>query len=90
MRNVIEYMLQANKDLYRDVALEASQLPPHLLRGFLPRLIDILLDNMAYADYDEALQDGDEDENAPDREQDDDVLDRGARARNTGGIAERR
>jgi transportin-1 len=79
MRNVIEYMLQANKDPDRDVALEACEfwsafceahLPPDLLREFLPRLIDILLDNMAYADDDEALQDEDEDENAPDREQD--------------------
>ncbi|XP_024377334.1 transportin-1 isoform X1 [Physcomitrium patens] len=79
MRNVIEYMLQANKDPDRDVALEAcefwsafceAKLPPDILRDFLPRLIDILLDNMAYAEDDEALQDGDEDENAPDREQD--------------------
>nr|PNR26375.1 hypothetical protein PHYPA_030950 [Physcomitrium patens] len=79
MRNVIEYMLQANKDPDRDVALEACEfwsafceahLPPDLLREFLPRLIDILLDNMVYADDDEALQDEDEDENAPDRDQD--------------------
>ncbi|KAG0595592.1 hypothetical protein M758_UG179600 [Ceratodon purpureus] len=79
MRNVIEYMLQANKDSDTEVALEACefwsafcevQLPPDLLRGILPRLIDILLDNMAYAEDDEALQDGDVDDNAPDREQD--------------------
>lgn len=79
MQNVIEYMLQANNDTDTEVALEAcefwsayceAQLPPELLRGFLPRLIDILLDNMVYAEDDEALQDGDEDENAPDRDQD--------------------
>lgn len=71
MRNVIEFMLQANKDSNKDVALEAcefwsafceAQLPTDLLREFLPPLIDILLDNMAYAEDDEALQDDDEDE----------------------------
>ncbi|KAG0629701.1 hypothetical protein M758_1G123600 [Ceratodon purpureus] len=79
MRNVIEFMLQANKDSDKDVALEAcefwsafceSQLPTDLLREFLPRLIDNLLDNMAYAEDDEALQDDDENKNVPDRDQD--------------------
>ncbi|XP_024399109.1 transportin-1 [Physcomitrium patens] len=79
MKNIIEYMLQANKDSDKDVALEACEfwsafceahIPPDFLREFLPRLVDILLDNMVYADDDEALQDEDEDENAPDRDQD--------------------
>jgi transportin-1 len=48
MRNVIEYMLQANCDTDEDVALEScefwstfceAQLPQDILREFLPRLI---------------------------------------------------
>ncbi|KAG4998676.1 hypothetical protein JHK85_030115 [Glycine max] len=64
LRNVIEYMLQVNKDTDDEVALEAcefwsaycdAQLPPENLREFLPRLIPVLLSNMAYADDDESV-----------------------------------
>jgi transportin-1 len=64
MRNVIEYMLQANCDPDEDVALEScefwstfceAQLPQEMLREFLPRLISVLLSNMVYAEDDEAL-----------------------------------
>ncbi|OAE34574.1 hypothetical protein AXG93_1487s1200 [Marchantia polymorpha subsp. ruderalis] len=79
MRNVIEYMLQANQDGDEEVALESCEFwsafcearcTPELLREFLPRLITVLLTNMAYADDDEALVDADDDENGPDRDQD--------------------
>ncbi|GAB4850714.1 Transportin-1 [Ancistrocladus abbreviatus] len=78
LRNVIEYMLQVNKDNDDEVALEAcefwsaycdAQLPPENLREFLPRLIPILLSNMAYAYDDESLAEAEEDESVPDREQ---------------------
>ncbi|KAH9541786.1 hypothetical protein CY35_14G084100 [Sphagnum magellanicum] len=64
MRNVIEYMLQANCDPDEDVSLESckfwstfceAHLPQEMLREFLPRLISVLLNNMVYADDDEAL-----------------------------------
>ncbi|XP_061337439.1 transportin-1 isoform X2 [Gastrolobium bilobum] len=79
LRNVIEYMLQVNKDSDDEVALEAcefwsaycdAQLPPENLREFLPRLIPILLSNMAYADDDESLVEAEEDGSQPDRDQD--------------------
>jgi transportin-1 len=79
LKNVIEYMLQVNKDTDEEVALEAcefwsayceAQLPPENLREFLPRLIPILLSNMAYAEDDEALAEAEEDGSLPDREQD--------------------
>ncbi|PPD89628.1 hypothetical protein GOBAR_DD13442 [Gossypium barbadense] len=79
MKNVIEYMLQVNKDTDDEVALEAcefwsaycdAQLPPEILREYLPRLIPILLSNMAYADDDESLAEAEEDESLPDRDQD--------------------
>ncbi|GLJ54534.1 hypothetical protein SUGI_1171160 [Cryptomeria japonica] len=79
MRNVIEYMLQANQDADEEVALESCEfwsafceahLPPQILREFLPRLIAVLLSNMVYADDDEALVDAEADENVPDRDQD--------------------
>ncbi|KAK7855605.1 transportin-1 [Quercus suber] len=79
LRNVIEYMLQVNKDTDDEVALEAcefwsaycdAQLPPENLREFLPRLIPILLSNMVYADDDESLVDAEEDGSLPDRDQD--------------------
>ncbi|XP_071921159.1 transportin-1-like [Coffea arabica] len=79
LRNVIEYMLQVNKDRDDEVALEAcefwsaycdAQLPPDNLRDFLPRLLPVLLSNMAYADDDESLVDAEEDGSLPDREQD--------------------
>jgi transportin-1 len=79
IKNVIEYMLQANHDVDEEVALEScefwsafceARLAPDLLREFLPRLINVLLSNMAYADDDEALVDADDDENGPDRDQD--------------------
>lgn len=79
LRNVIEYILQVNKDADDEVALEAcefwsaycdAQLPPENLREFLPRLIPILLSNMAYADDDESLVDAEEEESLPDRDQD--------------------
>jgi transportin-1 len=78
MRNVIEYMLQANCDPDEDVALEScefwstfceAQLPQEMLREFLPRLISVLLSNMVYAEDDEALLEAEDDDNAPDREQ---------------------
>ncbi|KAG9444187.1 hypothetical protein H6P81_015527 [Aristolochia fimbriata] len=78
--NVIEYLLQANKDSDDEVALEAcefwttycesEQLRPDRLRDFLPRLIPVLLSNMVYADDDESLVDAEEDESFPDRDQD--------------------
>ncbi|GAV77247.1 HEAT domain-containing protein/IBN_N domain-containing protein/HEAT_EZ domain-containing protein [Cephalotus follicularis] len=79
LRNVIEYMLQVNKDADDEVALEAcefwsgyceAQLPSENLREYLPRLIPILLSNMAYADDDESVIDAEEDGSLPDRDQD--------------------
>ncbi|ONK73217.1 uncharacterized protein A4U43_C04F28570 [Asparagus officinalis] len=79
LRNVIEYILQSNKDADDEVALESCEfwsaycdanLPPDRLRDVLPRLIPVLLSNMAYADDDESLFDAEEDESVPDREQD--------------------
>ncbi|KAL3514972.1 hypothetical protein ACH5RR_021874 [Cinchona calisaya] len=79
LRNVIEYMLQVNKDSDDEVALEScefwstycdSQLPPENLKDILPRLLPVLLSNMAYADDDESLVDAEEDGSLPDREQD--------------------
>ncbi|KAF2552995.1 hypothetical protein F2Q68_00033829 [Brassica cretica] len=79
LRNVMEYMLQVNKDPDEEVALEAcefwsaycdAQLPTENLKEFLPRLIPVLLSNMAYADDDESLLDAEEDESQPDRDQD--------------------
>ncbi|KAH9321782.1 hypothetical protein KI387_016421, partial [Taxus chinensis] len=79
MRNVIEYMLQANQDADEEVALESCEfwsafceahLPPQILKEFLPRLIAVLLSNMVYADDDEALVDAEADESVPDRDQD--------------------
>ncbi|XP_044489332.1 transportin-1-like isoform X2 [Mangifera indica] len=79
LRNVIEYMLQVNKDADDGVALEAcefwsaycdAQLPPENLKEFLPRLLPILLSNMVYADDDESLLEAEEDESLPDRDQD--------------------
>ncbi|CAN8271312.1 unnamed protein product [Cochlearia groenlandica] len=79
IRNVMEYMLQVNKDSDEEVALEAcefwtaycdAQLPPENLKELLPRLIPVLLSNMAYADDDESLLDAEEDDSQPDRDQD--------------------
>ncbi|KAJ8490368.1 hypothetical protein OPV22_012089 [Ensete ventricosum] len=79
LRNVIEYLLQANKDPDDEVSLEACEfwsaycdgnLPPDGLRDYLPRLIPILLSNMAYAEDDETLFDTEDDEAFPDRDQD--------------------
>ncbi|THU71261.1 hypothetical protein C4D60_Mb08t33690 [Musa balbisiana] len=79
LRNVIEYLLQANKDPDDEVSLEACEfwsaycdgtLPPDSLREYLPRLIPVLMSNMAYADDDETLFDAEEDESFPDRDQD--------------------
>ncbi|OIT30302.1 PREDICTED: transportin-1-like [Nicotiana attenuata] len=79
LRNVIEYILQVNKDPDEEVALEAcefwsayfdAQLPPENLREFLPRLIPVLLSNMVYADDDESLLEAEEDGSLPDRDQD--------------------
>ncbi|XP_078433901.1 transportin 1 [Wolffia australiana] len=79
LRNVIEYMLQANKDADEEVALEACEfwsafcdgnISAEGLREFFPRLIPVLLSNMAYADDDEALVDAEDDESVPDRDED--------------------
>lgn len=79
LRNVIEYMLQVNKDGDDEVALEAcefwsaycdARLPPENLLEFVPRLIPILLSNMVYADDDESLLEAEQDESVPDRDQD--------------------
>ncbi|KAL7257340.1 hypothetical protein ACSBR1_003612 [Camellia fascicularis] len=79
LRNVIEYMLQVNKDPDDEVSLEAcefwsayceAELPPENLREFLPHLIPILLSNMVYADDDESLVVSEEDGSLPDRDQD--------------------
>ncbi|CAN6438976.1 unnamed protein product [Victoria cruziana] len=79
LRNVIEYMLQANKDTDDEVALEACEFwtayceahaHPENLREFLPHLIPVLLSNMAYAEDDESLDDAEDDESFPDRDQD--------------------
>ncbi|MCO5611248.1 hypothetical protein L7F22_065500 [Adiantum nelumboides] len=79
LRNIIEYMLQANQDEDAEVALEACEfwstycevhLSPDLIRDYLPRLIGVLLSNMAYADDDEALLDAEDDQSIPDRDQD--------------------
>ncbi|XP_021283594.1 transportin-1-like isoform X1 [Herrania umbratica] len=79
LKNVIEFMLQANKDADDEVALEAcefwseyceAQLNPELLREFLQQLIPVLLSNMVYADDDESLIDSEEDGSVPDRDQD--------------------
>ncbi|KAJ0937988.1 putative armadillo-like helical, importin beta family [Helianthus annuus] len=80
LRNVIEYMLQVNNDPDEEVSLEACEfwsvfceapLPPDNLRPFLPRLIPVLLSNMAYADHDESLLDAEEDGSLLDRDQSD-------------------
>ncbi|XP_062175927.1 transportin-1 isoform X2 [Alnus glutinosa] len=79
LKNIIEYMLQVNKDTDDEVALEScefwsaycdAQLPPDNLREFLPRLIPVLLSNMVYADDDESIVDAEEDGSLPDRDQD--------------------
>ncbi|KAK8622254.1 hypothetical protein V6N13_117177 [Hibiscus sabdariffa] len=79
LKNVIEYILQVNKDTDEEVALEACEfwsaycdapLPYENLREYLPRLIPILLSNMVYADDDESLVDAEEDGSLPDRDQD--------------------
>uniref|UniRef100_A0A2P2MHJ9 Uncharacterized protein MANES_11G097900 n=1 Tax=Rhizophora mucronata TaxID=61149 RepID=A0A2P2MHJ9_RHIMU len=79
LKDVIEYILQVNKDEDDEVALEGcefwsayceAQLPPENLREFLPRLIPVLLSNMVYADDDESLVEAEEDESLPDRDQD--------------------
>ncbi|CAN8270848.1 unnamed protein product [Cochlearia groenlandica] len=79
LRNVMEHMIQVNKDPDEEVALEGcefwsaycdAQFPPENLKEFLPRLIPVLLSNMAYADDDESLLDAEEDESQPDRDQD--------------------
>ncbi|KAL9333162.1 hypothetical protein Peur_073301 [Populus x canadensis] len=79
LRDVVEYILQVNKNGDDEVALEAcefwsaycnAQLPLENLREFLPRLIPVLLSNMAYADDDESLAEAEEDESLPDRDQD--------------------
>ncbi|KAJ4772512.1 Transportin-1 [Rhynchospora pubera] len=79
LRNIIEIILRANKDQDDEVALEACEfwsaycdgnMPPDGLREYLPRIIPILLSNMVYADDDEALDDAQEDESFPDRDQD--------------------
>ncbi|KAL6501642.1 Transportin-1 [Orobanche gracilis] len=79
LRNIIEYMLLVNKDSDDEVALEAcefwsayceAELPHENLSEFLPRLVPILLSNMAYADDDDSLLDAEEDGSLPDREQD--------------------
>ncbi|KAG1363579.1 putative Transportin-1 [Cocos nucifera] len=71
LRNVIEYILQVSKDPDDEVALEACEfwsaycdanLPSDGLREFLPRLIPVLLSNMAYADDDESLVDAEDDD----------------------------
>ncbi|XP_045786886.1 transportin-1-like [Trifolium pratense] len=72
-------MLQVNKDPDEEVALEScefwsaycdAQMPPENLREYLPRLIPILLSNMAYADDDESLIEAEEEGSQPDRDQD--------------------
>ncbi|WOL11529.1 transportin-1 [Canna indica] len=79
LRSVIEFLLKANEDHDDEVALEACEfwsaycdgnLPPDGLREYLPRLILILMSNMAYAEDDETLFDAEEDESCPDRDQD--------------------
>jgi transportin-1 len=80
LRNVIEYMLQASQDPDQEVALEACEfwsafceahLPVEQLKEFLPRLMGVLLNNMEYADDDEAvLSIEDDEETVPDREED--------------------
>ncbi|KAF3322234.1 Transportin-1 [Carex littledalei] len=79
LRNIIEIILRANKDQDDEVALEACEfwsaycdgnMPLEGLREYIPRLIPILLSNMVYADDDEALDDVEEDESFPDRDQD--------------------
>ncbi|KAF5443757.1 hypothetical protein F2P56_036291 [Juglans regia] len=79
LSNIIEYMLQVNKDTDDEVALEAcefwsaycdAQLPLGNLREFLPRLVPVLLSNMVYADDDESIVDAEEDGSLPDRDQD--------------------
>ncbi|GJV62210.1 transportin-1 isoform X1 [Tanacetum coccineum] len=47
-----------------------APLPPDNLRAFLPRLIPVLLSNMAYSEDDESLRDAEEDGSLPDRDQD--------------------
>ncbi|XP_047309136.1 transportin-1-like [Impatiens glandulifera] len=79
LRNLIEYMLRVNKDADEEVALQAcefwsaycdAQLPPEILREFIPQIIPILLSTMVYADDDEAVNDAEEDGSQPDRDQD--------------------
>ncbi|PPS08735.1 hypothetical protein GOBAR_AA11919 [Gossypium barbadense] len=84
LKDVIECMLQLNKDNNDVVALEAcgfwskywdAQIPSENLREYLPRLTLILLSNMAYPNDDDLLADAEvidakEDESIPDRYQD--------------------
>ncbi|XP_072964721.1 transportin-1-like isoform X1 [Typha angustifolia] len=79
LKDIFEFILQANMDADDEVALEACEfwcayfsgnLPPDGLREFLPRLLPILISNMMYADDDELLCDAEEDESFPDRDQD--------------------
>ncbi|KAJ3681527.1 hypothetical protein LUZ60_016016 [Juncus effusus] len=79
LRNIIEIILRANKDQDDEVCLEACEfwsaycdanLPPDGLREYLPRLIPILLSNMVYGDDDESLDDAEDDESFPDKDQD--------------------
>ncbi|KAK8311644.1 hypothetical protein V6Z12_D02G265800 [Gossypium hirsutum] len=84
LKDVIECMLQLNKDNNDVLALEAcgfwskywdAQIPPENLREYLPHLTLILLSNMAYPNDDDLLADAEvidakEDESIPDRYQD--------------------
>ncbi|KAA3476149.1 transportin-1 [Gossypium australe] len=84
LKDVIECMLQLNKDKNDVVALGAcgfwskywdAQIPSENLREYLPRLTLILLSNMAYPNDDDLLADAEvidakEDESIPDRYQD--------------------
>eukprot|EP00894_Picocystis_sp_ML_P002074 jgi/Pico_ML_1/52591/g3274.t1 len=83
MKDVIEYMLGSTQESDASIALESCEfwsafceadLPPEeitaQLGGFIPRLIPVLLKNMAYSDDDEEVIAAEMDEEGEDKESD--------------------
>ena len=83
MKDVIEYMLGSTQESDAGIALESCEfwsafceadLPPEeitaQLGGFIPRLIPVLLKNMAYSDDDEEVIAAEMDEEEEDKESD--------------------
>ncbi|PRW61530.1 transportin-1-like isoform X1 [Chlorella sorokiniana] len=69
MTNLIEYMLKSTQDEDEGIAVEAcefwtafceSEVDKDVLRPFLPRVLPVLLTNMAYEEFDEEVQEAEE------------------------------